>query len=351
MHFLAVLVSFITCHGGPADHFASFAECLIEEGYEVELYASGPAFKTFEARNITATYFDAESSSNATQIAKRCSKSAVVITDAGHPFDIPLQEALSKEAPETLRIAYYDNPEPFVPGGYSKTASNVMALAQKTLFANANLAKETLYEDLTTEIDLPFEKRIGLGYYPISRAEKIAEKRTPKKNLLVYFGGNNEEYFEKAFPSFLRTVSEACKIVNLSKFEIVLQQHPGAKAKNIDGMQLEEWIKKHADNSKAPRVSLSEKSSEEILLLAETALYYQTSMGPLFALAGISTIQVGHKTYEDLLIKSGLCRSATNSFDFIDALEERKSPSDAAILFEKLGINKEWFKALKDALQ
>lgn len=37
-------IIFVCCHGGPADHFATFSESLTKDGYDVQIYASGPAY-------------------------------------------------------------------------------------------------------------------------------------------------------------------------------------------------------------------------------------------------------------------------------------------------------------------
>jgi hypothetical protein len=57
------------------------------------------------------------------------------------------------------RLAYYDNPEPFVPGGYSHTAAEVMREAQGILFANETLAKATIYSEIGKEVDFGSRKR------------------------------------------------------------------------------------------------------------------------------------------------------------------------------------------------
>ena len=44
-------VCFIACHGGPADHFATYAEALTKQGYDVQIHATGPALKKLQERN------------------------------------------------------------------------------------------------------------------------------------------------------------------------------------------------------------------------------------------------------------------------------------------------------------
>ncbi|MBI2743908.1 MAG: hypothetical protein HYX48_08345 [Chlamydiales bacterium] len=371
MFLIATAITFIACHGGPADHFATFAEKLKEEGHQVRVYASGPALKKFEERHVdVALTFNAEGLSKeegsllAAQIARSCNKTELVITDVGHSFDLTLQKALAEEAPSATRAAYYDNPEPYVPGGYSKVAAEVVLAAQRVLFANANLASQPIYSERDQEVKLPPEKRIGVGYYPTEQAEKVAAKRAESgrkmrveffaqnalkergQKLLVYFGGNNEEYFSRALPALLRLIDEGMEQKDLSNIVLVLQQHPGAKSKNLDRRAFEAWIERSGAKTRAPKVIISDRSSDEMQLVADAALYYQTSMGPLFALAGIPTIQVGHERYEDILVRGGVSPSITNAAELIKAIAQVDpqplSNERRRGLFASLGIRDNW---------
>ncbi len=77
-------------------------------------------------------------------------------------------------------------------------------------------------------------------------------------------------------------------------------------------------------------------------------------MGPQFALAGIPIIQVGHNTYEDILVRNHLCPSATTSSEFVKAFLEVKpeaiSEERQQLLFKGLGITSDWFKIFKQAI-
>lgn len=374
MSLSATAICLIACHGGPADHFATFAEHLIREGYKVEVYASGPALKKFQDRNIqVAVVFSPDNLSVlaqadlATEIAKRCYKASVVLTDLGHSFDITLQKALAKEVPQVLRLTYYDNPEPYVPGGYSSVATEVMGLAQKVLFANANLAKAVIYQEPNKPIMLA-KDRVGVGYYPIVQAEQLALRRKNEhdalrkgllakhgledkgQKVLVYFGGNNEEYFTKAFPAFLDFLSKG----NLSNVVIVLQQHPGAKNQNRDRSEMESWLKRYGEEPNSPKILISDETTDHMQVVADGALYYQTSMGPLFALAGIPMMQVAHETYPDILVRNRLCPSVTNPTDFVAAIAAIKpvevTAKQRTIIQQNLGIREDWFSIFRRAL-
>lgn len=373
---LTKIICLIACHGAPADHFATFAEHLINDGYAVQVYASGPAIKKFQERNIPiAMSFEADNLADednlANTIVARCSRAFAVLTDVGHPFDKTLQRAFLKDAPWIKRLAYYDNPEPYVPGGYSQTAAKVMKLANSVLFANANLASAALYKKPYKEIDLPFKERVGIGYYPVCQAEKIAEKRETSQavmrekffakhelhdngqKILVYFGGNNETYFNKAFPAFLNILTEGIKIADLSNYVVVMQQHPGAKTSNKDISQLDSWVQKYGQEATSPKVIISNETSDTMQVIAGGALYYQTSMGPLFALAGIPIIQVGHEIYEDILVKNNLCIAVTNPSDFVRGIAHLNlvATSEQRIkIFLSCGISKDWYIIFKEIL-
>lgn len=371
-----ITICFIACHGGPADHFSTFAEALVNKGYTVQIYATGPALQKFRDRHIEiVTPFVLENMTEeeaATELAKRCSGAAVIITDVGHGFDISLQQALQSEDSTSLRLAYYDNPEAYVPGGYSSVAAKVMRVAQGVLFANANLVKTPLYQTPSQEVYLAPEKRIGLGYYPISQAEKIAKRRTSEQShiraqlfskyslvdrgqkVLVYVGGNNDAYFSKALPAFLQFLSEASLQRDLSDFVVLLQQHPGAKEKNRDVILVRQWLEQRGQEAGVARFFISAFNVDDAQVVADGMLYYQTSLGPQFVLAEIPTIQVSHNTYEDILVKNQLCFTATDVSSLLTVLaclqSNVKVESSNEAIMQGLGISSDWARRLEDAI-
>lgn len=355
---------FIACHGGPADHFATFIQSIEKEEYDIQVCATGPALKKFQEKGITVRMpFSLDNLSTkeeeglADQIARSCAAASIVFTDVGHPFDVRLQRSLAKFSDQAYRIAYYDNPEVFVPGGYSATAMEVMGLADKVLFANANLPASFLET-------LDQGKGIGLGYYPVQQAEKMEKRRASEgvairkqflqknglqdqeQRIFVYFGGNNEEYFNKAFPAFLDILAKS----KLDNSIVVLQQHPGAKAKNSDGNQVSVWMKENYAKGKS--IIISDFSSDDAQILADVALYYQTSMSPQFVLAGIPTLQIGHEPYMDLLVRSQLSPSVTTPKEFESALVQLKQASvQREVIFQKLGIKSDWNQIFKRTIK
>jgi len=144
----------------------------------------------------------------------------------------------------------------------------------------------------------------------------------------------------------LKFLSQAVEHNNRSNIVIVFQQHPGAKQKNLDITLLQNWIDTHKDFNNDLQIIFSDKSTKEMLVIADSALYYQTSMGPLFALAGIPSIQVGHKVYEDILVKEGLCFVVTHVDQWFSAISKIKIAASleeekASILYS-LGIRPDW---------
>jgi len=365
MHVFAALWCFIACHAGPADHFATFARALKEQGEDVMLVASGPALKKIEERGLTVQLpfilqdlSSAEEDVLAEHIAQACPTASYVITDLGHPFDCKLQKALAKH--KVIRWSYYDNPEPYVPGGYSDAAAQVIAASEGVIFANAHLAQEDVFYAPHAPIDFSHKPRIGLGYYPVEQAEVLEQQRLQQKvalrqqffsqhglkdtgqKVVIYFGGNNEVYFQKAFPAFLNMLQG-----ELSSYVFIVQQHPGAKKENRDGRLQGDW--QHTRNAGDPlcHVFLSDLSLEQAQQMADVALYYQTSMSPLFVLAGIPTLQVGHQPYEDLLVKYNLISSVTRQEDFIAALEHVEYQSICRQkVMGSLGLQNNWLEIL-----
>ena len=361
---VAASICFIACHGGPADHFATFASSLQDKGYLVEVYATGPALTKFQDRHtqhLTPFFLDEDEEVVSERLARQCSNFDIVITDVGHHFDITLQQSLQDYAPKTLRCAYYDNPEPFVPGGYSVVAAKVMGLADKVLFANKNLAQDP-------SIPIPLEKRVGVGFYPVEKALELGQKRSLQQAqkrkqffkkqgltdegeaIFIYTGGNNQTYFSQAFPAFLTFLGKLTLTQDLSDTLFVLQQHPGAKAKQIDTHLLNDWLGQYGHLETAPKFVVSEYATMDALLFSDGVLYYQTSMAPQFVLASIPTIQVGHNIYSDILVRQGLCQVATDADGLWRALHYRERVLAGDEIQAALGIDPDGSSNLQQCL-
>ncbi len=121
----ATAVRLITCHESSADHFATYIrQCPRSE--TIEIYATGPALKTFQEREIkvkTFSSFDAQlpeediagisseqEDALAEQIAKACATASVVVTDVGNSLDRKLQKALTRHATQASHVIYDPRP-------------------------------------------------------------------------------------------------------------------------------------------------------------------------------------------------------------------------------------------------
>jgi hypothetical protein len=77
-------------------------------------------------------------------------------------------------------------------------------------------------------------------------------------------------------------------------------------------------------------------------------------MGPQFVLAGIPTIQVGHETFEDILIRNQLSPSVTDVGQFISViggLTHQKKEISREVILKGLGIKTDWLPTLEKAIK
>jgi len=346
----SVEVYFVACHPNATSHFKDFTETLKNRGIGCRIIKPEDVAEGRKIHELPEEEF----SVLAQRIAKECQPATCVITDVGHSFLVQVQQALKDEYPNITRIAYYDNPEPFVPV-YSETAARVMAVANAILFANNRLVDKGI---MGTE----GKTQIGLGYYPMADVDEIRTLRTSDvrqqkrqeflakagvddhgQPIMVYFGGANDVYYREAFPHFLKTLELAAEQQDLSTLTIVVQQHPRARTEgNIDGSLVEEWKKSAKKNF--PQITLSQGSFSEALIVADSAAYYQTSAAPKFLMMGIPTMQIGHEPYDDVLTRYQLIPSATEAKSFLIGLHSLREPNAECIerVYDQLGINKEW---------
>jgi len=367
MSLQTAALCFIVCHGGPADHIATYAQTLKEQGINIRIYAVGDAaIKKFQERKIEIdTTFSLKRPNEVDELSKVVAKTfSVVVTDVGDPYDIKLQQSLADHAPKVSRWAYYDNFDPFVPGGYSKTAAQVMLAAEGILFANQKFETTPVCNGDEKEIDFGNRVRIGIGYYPLDKAEAIIKRRVEERamlrskilseskieevgqKILVYYGGNNDEYFSNAFPAFISLLEEAAQDKDLSNYVIMLQKHPGASKESKDTQLVLNQIEKFKDNKKTPKLIFSPlSSSDDAQVGSDLGCYYQTSMGLQMVWAGIPLFQIGHRTHKDVLINNELCPSVLEASQLIDVLNnpEKITPKidSKDDLREKLGIRKD----------
>lgn len=363
------------CHGGPADHFAVFIPELQKMGAQVHVHATPNVAGRFNDLAVQVDTFNLSEVDIAKKLAEKCSKvSTVLLTDIGNTFSISLQETFKESYPQIKRLVYYDNPESYVPGGYSDIANKTMQLADRVLFSNVNLARSSIYKNKQEESHVPFEKRYGIGYYPMARIQEIQANRLEERKtvslrskffeeyqiqgkdrkIFVYFGGNNDEYYKYAFPAFKEFLVDSIKQTDLSHLVFVIHQHPAAKNGNRDWNLIKDWVEEIKENPKAPTLLLSYWDSNQMQTIADCALYYQTSMAAQFALAGIPTVQIGHDTYDDILIKNGAIPSISSTDAFIENIVKSKyetKQSNPGSLIKYLGVRHDYGIALLEAIK
>lgn len=374
-------VCFIACHGGPADHFATYAEHLATKGINVEVHAAGDALKKFQERKVSVAHpfslvkLASEEDRLAESLAKTCATVSLVMTDVGHVFDRKLHEAFAIHATHVPCLAYYDNQGAFVQGGYSQTAADVMLTSKTILFACEPLAAATVYRALDQPIDFGDRRRIGIGYYPLTKSATIAQRRNTEQlkvrtdffakhgivdngqKVLVYFGGNNDSYFNLALPAFFRLLENAAKQTDFQRVVVVFQRHPGAVSRNAEGKEILNLSEKFLEDAVKPTLVISDVSSDDAQVLADAACYYQTSMAGQFLLSKIPNVfQVGHETdIHDILIQHGCVPSVTDVEQLLGVVSKLVSgfverPEESAVL-KSLGIREDWADVLENALR
>ncbi|CAF1252508.1 unnamed protein product [Rotaria sordida] len=371
------LICFIVCDGGPAGHFAAFATNLfVQNELQIIIYATGPALTKLKDLHLpngiqllsfTIDDFNREQQEQvAIQLIDNCLKQGAhsIIIDIGNKFDGIFQSVSSKRnlPSDMIRFwCYYDNPEPYVPGGYSIKAEETIKASQYILFANINLAKtdSIIYSLPEKKIDLINKIVQGIGYYPVTEVEKLLQQReierdtlrvhnswTNVKHLFVYFGGNNDAYFDQAFPAFLSNLSHIDKTL-VQDILFLFHQHPAAKKQNRDGLLFQEWLSK---NTHIQGIISTLKTSDQAQIVADAALYYQTSMASQFVLLGLPTMQVGHEVYHDVLVKFDLCYTAINATELaigLTRMKERSQSSDKIqqrkeLIYNAIGYTPDW---------
>jgi len=258
------------------------------------------------------------------------------------------------------RALYYDNPERFFAGGYSASIEKMVPLVDCVFFANKSLIKKGIANE-GGGIDLSEKEVMGIGHYPTGEAEQISRLRKDGariahiratffkrhgildkgQRILLYLGGANEIYYEKAFPHFVQMVTPLLDETTL----LVLQQHPRAKRDgNKDLQYMQETLKQHAASKTLKFIALDISTAEGVAL-SERVLYYQTSMGAQFAFAGIPAIQVGDERYEDLLVRGGSL-AVTKKEELAQVLLEKAVSVDPFLVRQELGIDPHWEKNL-----
>lgn len=305
------MIALVTAHPGPANHFAHFVK---EIGRSVQVFAADSVTHKFE----TSVKIDP---TNTSYLLQALEDYDIVMTDLADDW-VHLHEQLQEHCPHIKRIVYYDNPEAFVPGGYSETANKIMQCAQIVLIANKNL-----------RIDTHSCKPHYLGYYPIDHnLTKGPDRKTffeshnlkdTGQQIVTYIGGANATYYEKAYPRFVEILNEA----QLENTLIVLKLHPRAD------------LSYHLPLPKNVIIANDSLPSTDVVL------YYQTSMAPQFVFAKIPIIaQIGHEPYSDVLTRAGY-PTILDADHLKDLLQS--APIDPPSIEGALGIDPNWGQNLR----
>jgi len=345
------MILLITAHPGPAHHFAEFAHVLEKEKIPYQIIAAPAVSKTFQHDIMCIEPSDIEA------IKEKIQNSTIVITDVASEKWAEIHQWLAEKHPHIRRICYYENPEPYVPGGYSETAAKVIEKAQEIFFANNHLANRGEFS-----IDLSGKKTAGIGYYNRQNADQILRlKKDPAKwqdlkksvtdlkhRVLVYIGGANETYYDEAFPHFVDLISTALKTQPemLENTTLILQQHPRAKTEGNRDVSLLKQTLAQVQLPKNFHLLISPRSTPETLAIADAVLYYQTSMAAEFALANIPSIaQIGHQLYPDALMNAGYAHPAS-----VEELLQLGPYENQKRVEDQLGIDPNWRENLLKAL-
>ncbi|MEZ5315484.1 MAG: hypothetical protein R3E91_04665 [Chlamydiales bacterium] len=368
-------VHFVVCDTNPAKHFEVFAKELTTRGYPVQIHATGAALKTLEGCGFEKLNpFSLGKKSDdivAEELVKKCNEVArIVITDIGNQFNVILQKKFKDKSSPICRMVYYDNPEPYVPGGYSETVSQILWETNSILFANKNLNTSNLWRTPRDKMRTyqVFDDGIGIGYYSFDQANRIKERREKDSSqarnqlfthyqiqdkgqkVLAYIGGSSEEPYQ-AFARFLLDLN---KDKDVSNVIILIQAHPNTKSDNLGFRHLNLLVERHKqeDYPKFPKILISDTETEDLLVAADGVLYYQTSMAAQFALARIPTAQVGNKPYEDILVKNKLCQLVNSSEALSAVLESLElQESDENLIKEALGYSPDWAEKLENFIK
>jgi hypothetical protein len=360
-------ICFVTAHPNPANHFVEYVQSYEEKGIDCKVIAGknvSEKFAQVKSKVVVIDPTSLEDEELMTQIEPEIASQSIVITDIANERWIALQQNLSEKHPSIKRAVYYDNPERYVPGGYSELASKIIDKAQFILFANTSLVHKGIQSQKGVSIGLSQKSMIGIGYYPKSDAQKILQIKNNQKHLdkirsslfeknslsdrnqkiFVYTGGANDEYYNKAFPHFIKLVSELTRSNNslLKDTILILQQHPRAKAEgNLDANLVKNFLSSQ-ELPKGFSFIISDLPTTESLAIADGVFYYQTSMAAQFVFAEIPyVIQIGHDTYTDLLVEAGF-PSVTNPEQLTQILSSKASSGNVQLLERELGIDPEW---------
>lgn len=368
-------VCFVTAHPNPSNHFVEYVQAFEERGVSCTVIADSGISGKFSKLNADVIELNLKSKKWRSKIEDILSKQSLVITDIASHRWISLHRWLKKHHPEIKRAVYYDNPEPFVPGGYSEMAEKVIRRAQIVLFANAKLPEKGIQNGEKAPCKLSKKRLIGIGYYPKADAEIIRKLRNDPdaigklredffnrhkvedsdQEIFTFVGGANDEYDFKAFPHFIDILSELVfyKDTPLKNTIVVVKQHPRSEDRgNHDGKTVEKFLERHAlpRNSHILISGKGDMPTVDVCALSMGVFYHQTSMAAQFALASIPVIaQVADKPNRDILLNCGypFVDEAGGLAKVMTGFDQNVDPST---IEKELGFEDDWKSRLLEIL-
>ncbi len=368
----AVDVCFITLHPSSVEHFIKLTEALDREKISWQIMAANGSEHRLKERKIPHYKMSVwtnkksmkelswkERTAIAKLTAKTCKKAKLIITDISESFiaDVHHELALVSSA---KRYVYYDNPEAYVPGEYSKVFEEVVKTRPYgVIFSNKHLSEETLYGNGKEPLQMDRLDKLGLGLILMEDTERVIALSNNKKalrqklfeklgiedekqKLLVYLGGCNSMYFCHAFPFFLRSIEDNLTYPFFDNVLLLLQQHP--RAKQEGAIDLYELLARGFPF----QVFLSPIPTLEMMSCADLIYYYQSSLVPKLVLAKRPLVQVASEPLEDMSTRLHLVDSVMHAQDFIPyslkAISTNYEEQSLKLLQENLGYDENWSK-------
>lgn len=358
-------VGFFAFSPNSAKHFRAFSQALAEQGVSSELFFANQVGLSLQEKEHQ--FSEEEGLDALQQIVENFPEISSIVTDFAHPLAKDVHQVFYTQKPDVLRCVYYDNPETYVPGGYSEHFEEIcQGPVQKILFANANLLEKSIGGKENKPMDLSVKNRCSIGFYPLDmlhsieryKAHELSKKRNnlfqsvqilePPQKVFVYVGGANEYFFDQAWPFFL-SLLETMNVKDAKKIVIFYQRHPRASfEKDRDLQTLESWKKSHLEI--APILQVSTLPTDEILALADGVFYSQTSMGPIFILAGLKTAQINPEPFDDILVRSRISPCICSPDSFQELISNEGSSFDPKI-YTLIGMDPEWKANLLKAFE
>lgn len=283
-----------------------------------------------------------------------------LVADVGTPISAQVFQELSRRGSSVFKVAYYDNPESFVPGGYSSIAATVIESADAVVFASLLLQGQVLYDGMRCELDLSAKRIHYLGYFPFCRFDFYRSLRSEScreqlrkafflqseiedkgQRFLLYLGGANKVYEQETLIHLCHLLRETHSSFGLDQTIVLLQRHPRASDLDLhlfQDLQLE-----------GLPVAISPFDFASSLAIADVIGYYQTSTCLYFPLLGIPAAQIGSQCYSDLLVRNKLCSLVNDKESFLRFLEVSSIgslPSDDELqaFYSLFGVDPDWEK-------